>query len=147
MVEPVLLLVLIGVIYFLMRLLKRWGKMSKHETLNAVGTIIVCYGIFTAIVLAFPIAWFEKYILCGLLGLGAFIFGLFYFYRKQDIKINPIKLDYWFNSIKELVVMSAFFGFGTATLVNIVTDPKDLFFPQTPEFDIGLSILCTFLWH
>lgn len=142
MVAPVLLVVVIGIIYVIMQILKRWGKMSKHETLNAVGTVLMCYGVFTAIVLTFPISWFEKYVLCGVMGLGFFLFGIAYFYKKQDIRIDQTKLNYCFNFKIELIIMSMLLGFGTASLVSFLTGANDSTTSVAGEYFLGTSLFC-----
>jgi len=61
---------------------------SKHETLQAVGTIIVCYGVFAAIIMSFPIDWLMKYYLLASVAVGFIILSAVYFLRKKDIPVT-----------------------------------------------------------
>jgi len=109
-----LAVVWIGVIYFLLRLMKNWGKMSKHETLNAVGVIVLIYVGIAGLFMTFPVSWIVQEHTLVIMFVFSLVLSIIYFVKKNDIALDKQKIV--FLIVLAAMIVSAFAGFELAQL-------------------------------
>jgi hypothetical protein len=117
--------------------------MTKHDTLNAVAVFVGFYFLFAMFVLAFPLSWFEKSVLCGFLAVGVLFGGLWYFYMKKDLAIDERKVNRLFSG-RYLLLMcldSGIIGFGMGSFVFYFSGNSTLF-PEMPQINLIVAVCC-----
>ena len=128
MVTPFLLIILIVVIYGISRLLRRWKKLSKHETLQAVGTILLVYIGASALVVVLPFQWAVKGVLLIAISFATVILSLEYFYRKNDIK--------WFNNFAKVIIIAILIGMASAIILSPTIGESSL----DRQLSVGIAV-------